>query len=428
MTMPDPLGPFRAGPGGLPPYLAGRESVQAACRAFVAEVRHGRPPPREIVLYGPRGNGKTALLVWLEKEAATDSGLDVLRLTPAAIRTETMLVERLLPVSWRQRLAPERISVYGITWRPGENRAPPLDVALAARAEKKPLVLVLDEAHTLDAGVGGALLNASQQVGRELPFLLVLAGTPDLQSRLGAMNVTFWNRAERHPIGRLDPRAAAAALQKPLEREGIGIDEDAVAHMGSDSHGYPYFVQLWGEAVWRQVCTPAPEAQRRITRAVVDTARAPATSSQVVEGGADTRAGTLAGSALNAWEMRPWAWPKHRSRTRERARRGRIRGCASTSRSSSVSRPSRNLISDCESTSRAEGSPSSSSSASSPLSSSSPLLQGGGAVLGSVGVADPGQVPEDAPKLVVGAVVESFGHCSMSFRSRPHHRTLSALR
>ena len=70
MTTPEHLGPFRAGPGGLPPYLAGRGSVQAACRAFVAEVRRGRPPPREIVLYGPRGNGKTALLVWLEKEAA----------------------------------------------------------------------------------------------------------------------------------------------------------------------------------------------------------------------------------------------------------------------------------------------------------------------------------------------------------------------
>ena len=274
MTMPEHLGPFRAGPGGLPPYLAGRRSVQAACRAFVVEVRRGRPPPREIVFYGPRGNGKTALLVWLEKEAATHPGLDVIRLTPAAIRTETMLVERLLPVSWRQRLAPERISLYGITWRPGEGRTPPLDVALAARAERKPLVLVLDEAHTLAAEVGGALLNASQQVGRALPFLLVLAGTPDLQSCLGAMDITFWNRAERHPIGRLDPRASAAALQKPLEREGVGIDEDAVAHMSRDSHGYPYFVQLWGEAVWRQVCTTAPEAHRRITRAVVDAAQA----------------------------------------------------------------------------------------------------------------------------------------------------------
>ena len=66
MTMPGHPGPFRAGPGGLPPCLAGRGPVQAACRAFLAEVRRGCPPPREIVFYGPRGNGKTALLVWIE--------------------------------------------------------------------------------------------------------------------------------------------------------------------------------------------------------------------------------------------------------------------------------------------------------------------------------------------------------------------------
>ena len=274
MTTNDALGPFRAGPGSLPPYLAGREAEQTACRAFLSELRHGRPPPREIVFYGPRGNGKTALLAWLQKEAASNFGLDVVRLTPAAARTETRLVERLLPASRWQRLAPERISVSGLTWRPGEERPPPLDVALAARAEKKPLVLVLDEAHTLEEEVGGALLNASQQVGRDLPFLLVLAGTPDVQARLGTMNVTFWNRAERCPIGRLDSEAAAAALQRPLEDENIGIDEDALDHMTSDSHGYPYFVQLWGEAVWRQVCPAAPEMPLRIARTDVGAAQA----------------------------------------------------------------------------------------------------------------------------------------------------------
>ena len=226
------------------------------------------------MFYGPRGNGKTALLVWMQKEAASYSALDLIRLTPAAIRTETRLVERLLPASWWQRLAPERISVYGITWRPGEDPARSLDEALAMRAEKKPLVLVLDEAHTLDEEVGSALLNASQQVGRELPFLLVLAGTPDLQSRLGTMNATFWNRAERYPVGRLAPQAAAAALQRPLESESIDIDEDAVAYMARDSHGYPYFVQLWGEAAWRQACMGWGEARRRITRAEVDAAQA----------------------------------------------------------------------------------------------------------------------------------------------------------
>ena len=274
MAMNDHLGPFRVGPGGLPPYLAGRESERVTCRAFMGELQNGRPPPREIVFYGPRGNGKTALLVWLQKEAASYPEVDVIRLTPAAVRTETKLVEHLLSPSWWQRLAPETISVHGITWRPDEGHPPPLDEALATRAEKKPLVLVLDEAHTLDEEVGGALLNASQQVGRALPFLLVLAGTPDLQSHPGTMNATFWNRAERYPVGRLAPPAAAAALRKPLQSENIDIDEDAVAHMTRDSHGYPYFVQLWGETVWRQACMAATEARRRIARANVDAAQA----------------------------------------------------------------------------------------------------------------------------------------------------------
>lgn len=274
MATNDALGPFRAGPGSPPPYLAGREAEQAACRTFLNELRNGRPPPREIVFYGPRGNGKTALLVWLQREAASRFGLDVIRLTPAAARTEARLVERLLPASRWRRLAPERVSVSGVTWRPGEERPPPLDAALAARAEKKPLVLVLDEAHTLEEEVGGALLNASQQVGRELPFLLVLAGTPDVQVRLGAMNVTFWNRAERHPVGRLDPEAAAAALRRPLEDENVGIDEDALHHMTGDSHGYPYFVQLWGEAAWRQAHTGTREGRRYVVRTDVGAAQA----------------------------------------------------------------------------------------------------------------------------------------------------------
>ena len=106
MGTKDLLGPFQAGDGGLPPYLAGRESEQDICRAFVSRLRHGRSPPREIVFYGPRGNGKTALLVWLQKEAASSPGVDVIRLVPAAIRTETKLVDRLLPSSWWQRLTP----------------------------------------------------------------------------------------------------------------------------------------------------------------------------------------------------------------------------------------------------------------------------------------------------------------------------------
>lgn len=239
-------GPFRPGAGGLPPYLAGRASEQALCRDLLGDLRDGLAPPRDLVLHGPRGNGKTALLVWLRQEAASYAGVEVLSLTPAGIPTEARLVERLTPSSWWRRLAPGQVSVRGITWRTGRDGLPPLDEALRARARKGPLLLLIDEAHTLDLHVGRALLNAGQQIGRALPFLLVLAGTPILRARLNAMNATFWNRAERRPVGRLDGPATAAAVRNPLRSEGIDVDEDALAHVVRDSHGYPYFVQLWG--------------------------------------------------------------------------------------------------------------------------------------------------------------------------------------
>ena len=74
-------GPFRPGPGGLPPYLAGRESEQALYLALLGDLQDGLAPPREVVLSdGPRGNGKTALLAWLQQEAAAYPEIDVLRL------------------------------------------------------------------------------------------------------------------------------------------------------------------------------------------------------------------------------------------------------------------------------------------------------------------------------------------------------------
>ncbi len=129
-------GPFRPGPGGLPPYLAGRESEQALCRDILYDLRNGLAPPREIVFHGPRGNGKTALLVWLQQEAALFPGIDVVRLTPSEIPSISKFVEQLLPASWIRKFAPGEITLHGIIWRPGQGDPPPLHEALAARAKE----------------------------------------------------------------------------------------------------------------------------------------------------------------------------------------------------------------------------------------------------------------------------------------------------
>lgn len=265
------LGPFRPGPGGLPPYLAGREPEQDFFRALLAHLDRGEAPPSDVVLYGPRGNGKTVLLAWVRKEAADYPGVDVLALTPSDFDSKLELAEFLLPQSWWETVRPQEIAVRGFTWRPGrKGPAPQIRSVLAVRASKKPLAILLDEAHTLQPGIGRTLLNAAQHVGREAPFLLVLAGTPDLRSHLGTLGASFWSRNQVLRLGRLDECAAAEAVRRPLREEGIAITDDALEHIVGESHGYPFFVQLWGDAVWARA---RAESRERIVSEDVQACR-----------------------------------------------------------------------------------------------------------------------------------------------------------
>ena len=119
--------------------------------------------------------------------------------------------------------------------------------------------------------MGQWILNAARAAGSEAPFLLVLAGTPDLRARLSEMEASFWNRAERLPLGRLDETATAEAIRRPLVEDGIAVEEEALERMVRESHGYPFFVQLWGQAVWDRVRESVAGAGA-VTAAVVEEA------------------------------------------------------------------------------------------------------------------------------------------------------------
>ena len=267
------FGPFRPGAGVLPPYLSGRESEQALFRDLLADMAQGIAPAGEVVLHGPRGNGKTALLTWIERALGRCAELDVVLLSASAFRTPEELWGRLLPESRCPDRSSDEITNRGVSWQPREEPPPSLEKLLAARAKQKPLVVLLDEAHTLDIELGRLLMSASQSVrGQELPFLLVLAGTPGLREHLHTMGVSFWNRARSLPIGRLADEAAAEAIRKPLAAESIEISKDALARILDETDGYPYFLQLWGEAVWTLV-SGASGDYRRFTRAEVSAAR-----------------------------------------------------------------------------------------------------------------------------------------------------------
>ncbi len=274
---------FKAGTGVAPPKLAGRDTEsELAADVLLGPLADSEAPAGDLVLFGPRGNGKTVLLKKLERTAA--AGIEVIALTPRALKTPAALGAVLLrpasipdgspakpglatragakAIDTAERTAGQPLGVDGVsvgtpglgTVSLGVLDSAALNVELTERLTKRcrtwPLLVTVDEAHTLDIETGADLLNLSQQLRADgVPFVLILAGTPNLEAHLGKMSATFWDRSEILPIGRLSAKATEQALTEPLGDWSVTFDPGALAAVVADSQCYPYFIQLWGRAL-----------------------------------------------------------------------------------------------------------------------------------------------------------------------------------
>ena len=247
---------FRAGDGAAPPVLTGRAAEQTVLTRCLADLRGNAAPPHNVVLLGPRGNGKTVLLRWFEDACVqSEPAVEVVWLTPSVLSNRAALLDALAPRRRLAKLLPRKVGIASVgsaEWASGGAHRH-LAEALTSRCRRRPLAVLLDEAHTLALDVGSALLNASQQVRAEAPFLLVLAGTPGLPAHLDRMDASFWSRLGEGElgIGRLSEEAAKLALSEPLGVHGVDIDDHALSYVVAQSQSYPYFIQLWGDALWQ---------------------------------------------------------------------------------------------------------------------------------------------------------------------------------
>ena len=302
--------PFTPGAGRKPPYLAGRDKVLADWRGN--QLESGRFENPEIMMYGPRGTGKTAILAEFEI-AARDFNCHLVRENaPVLNRGQDAMADLLLSqFEQASQLDTETthaevrggLSVPGIADAGGatahsrtvKHRDLAATRSLTARlrdlVKRKPLVLLLDEAHAIRNQAAsealGALVNAVQQlVSEDLPVCLVLAGTPGLPQTLVDTLSSFDERFAEIGIGLLDAEAAKASIEKPLAdrvwlkaepASRLGIEPDALDAVVQDSGGYPYFLQLWGRELWKHAISRGADALTladvRAVRQAVDALR-----------------------------------------------------------------------------------------------------------------------------------------------------------
>lgn len=281
---------FRPGAGGVPFFLAGRGHEQDVLARMMGELRRGKAPAHDAAVQGPRGVGKTALLNWAKRQG-TDAS-DVRRAGDIRVVLLPAFALKTLPKLFRATLgasvvtgstrAVETGAGLGVgATRVGGRRITTATYdgmdeaewveAMVQSCRDKPLMLLVDEAHTLDMEVGTALLNASQAVRGEAPFMLVLAGTPRLAPHLGRMDSSFWSRLDEGymPVGLLHRLAAVDAIRKPLDAGGVRVHRDALDDMVDDAGRFPYFLQMWGRHALRTL----GDDETRLTRAQVEQAR-----------------------------------------------------------------------------------------------------------------------------------------------------------
>ena len=287
---------FTPGAGGMPRHIAGRRREMQVLGRILLPLMDGTAPPHDAVLHGPRGLGKTVVLSWLAK-SARGAGVRVIDTVANYISTLGDLYAETLarPVAEERTQATEdsgRVGARATHAAAAESQEQRFPGArqlewrgqLTDACKLQPTIMLVDEAHTLELEVARALLNTTQFARRnDVPFALVLAGTPHLKQHLsfaerddlkraGARS-SFWERLGEGDLrlGLLSADEAEEALREPLKLrpDGLPYDEAAVQAMAAASDRYPYFLQLWGQQAELQ----ARMSEGRLDMAAVAAAR-----------------------------------------------------------------------------------------------------------------------------------------------------------
>lgn len=275
------LSPFT--PGEVAREIPGREAqLEEIGGLLTLPALHGRFAGRIRVDVGPRGVGKTSLLR-RTREDARRLGLAPISVTagngalPAVIADEA----RALMQTWGHPDGPDdwlesvslTLGVPGLAQVTAEAR-PEAPLPQATRAFREliertaqaaldqglaGIVLLIDELQDADEHGLRTVAFAWQELqGSRTPAALVAAGLSHTADVVTAA-VTSAERFRFRTMRDLEDHEVREALTRPAADLGVRWETPALQEVVARTQGYPYAVQLWGEAMWTAAGSPDPE-------------------------------------------------------------------------------------------------------------------------------------------------------------------------
>jgi hypothetical protein len=138
------------------------------------------------------------------------------------------------------------------------------ETAVSAQHEgRSGVVLFIDEIQSADPEGLRTLGYAWQHLqseGSDIPAAVFAAGLPNSPEVIANV-VTFSERFAYRPLERLRTEAATIALGGPARALGVEWDRAALEEAVASSQGYPYTLQLIGDATWAAAAYPDPGAR-----------------------------------------------------------------------------------------------------------------------------------------------------------------------
>lgn len=249
------VNPFKPTAGAEPPVLAGRDAV---LEDFEIALEEGVGAPGRLMrITGPRGSGKTVLLTELG-DIARRRGWLVVDVTAAEQLPELICrrLEKTGSVDYSVEL--DFMVVKAKAQKDEPHRSEDIYEVLSRVASKltergKGLLVTVDEIQ--DASVEGVreIAVAIQHLIRERRNIaFVFAGlTAGVMNLLDENGPTFLRRAYPEELDTIPVSEVEAALRATFEKNGVRIDEDALASAADSTAGYAYLIQLVGYNIWR---------------------------------------------------------------------------------------------------------------------------------------------------------------------------------